>query len=460
MLLEGFQQFIKEKFNLSISNNKMLLAVSGGVDSIVLTDLVAKSGFDFIIVHCNFQLRGEESERDEKFVTSMQTRYGKDVLVKRFNIQDYALQNKTSIQEAARVLRYQWFNELVEGEMSIQNKEEKNFQTSLSTLYLATAHHANDSIETLLINFFRGTGLTGLHGIPLKQGKIIRPLLFAKREEIYDYARDNNLKWVEDSSNAMDKYTRNFIRLQMLPSIKQVFQNAEDNLLNNIERLREAQLLYQQSIQQHIKELCEAKGNETHIPVLKLQKRKPLNTIIWEIIKLYNFHSAQVDEVKKLFIAETGSYIASHSHRVIKNRNWLIIAPLKAEETPHILIEEGDKKIKFIKGFLKIEKLQTTQLNLQTFNNVAIIDAKEIKFPLLLRKWKQGDYFYPLGMQKKKKLSKFFSDQKLSRTEREKAWVIETNKKILWVIGYRIDDRFKITTITKTILGLTFTSSS
>jgi tRNA(Ile)-lysidine synthase len=455
MLLQRFQQYIQKQFHLHPNNTKLILAVSGGVDSIVSTDLVAKSGFDFIIAHCNFQLRGEESNRDEIFVRSLENKYGKQVLVKTFDTEKYAAENKISIQEAARKLRYGWFDQLIidNGQLKNENNQQSIFNIQYST-YLATAHHANDNIETLLINFFRGTGISGLHGIPSKQGKIIRPLLFAKREEILAYAKENNLQWVEDSSNASNKYTRNFFRLQIIPSIKEVYPNVEDNLLHNIERLKETEALYQEAIQQRLKKLCEQKGDEVHIPILKLQKNEPLNTIIWEIIKQYNFHATQVDEVKKLFDAENGSYIASSSNRIIKNRNWFIIAPIDTEQAQNILIEEADKKIKFESGILELKKLETTNYKLQTDNNVATLDAKEIKFPLLLRKWKQGDYFYPLGMKKKKKLSKFFIDQKLSKTEKEKVWVVEMNKKILWVIGYRIDERFKITSSTKEALRL------
>jgi tRNA(Ile)-lysidine synthase len=467
MLLEKFRRYIKEQFHLH-PNTKLILAVSGGVDSVVLTDLVSKSGFDFVIAHCNFKLRGDESSRDEMFVRSLEGKYDKQVLVKTFDTEKYSVENKISIQEAARALRYEWFDELVSSEWSVVSNKE-NIHSSFA-IYLATAHHANDNIETLLINFFRGTGISGLHGIPSRQGKIIRPLLFAKREEILAYAKENNLNWVEDSSNASDKYTRNFFRHQIIPAIKEVYPNVENNLLHNIERLKDAEVLYQQAIQLHLKKLCEQKQNEIHIPVLKLKKAEPLNTILWEIIRQYDFHAAQVEEVKKLFDAENGSYIVSVSHRIIKNRNWFIIAPLETQQAQNILIEESDKKIKFENGILELEKLQTANLptgqagyKLQTDNNVASLDAKEIKFPLLLRKWKQGDYFYPLGMknlpagrQGKKKLSKFFIDQKLSKTEKEKVWVIEMNKKILWIIGYRIDERFKITSSTKEVLRLTW----
>lgn len=463
MLFQRFLQYIRQAIHLHPKNDRLVLAVSGGVDSIVLTDLFYKAGFNFVIAHCNFQLRGEESGRDEQFVRSLQEKYEAKVLVKSFDTKEYAEQNKISIQEAARELRYEWFNELVNGQWAMVNEqeargnesEEKNIHHSPFTIQLATAHHANDNIETLLINFFRGTGIGGLHGIPARQGKIIRPLLFAKREEIIAYANKNNLHWVDDSSNASDKYTRNFFRLQIIPSVKEVFANVEDNLLNNIERFKETEFLYNQAIQQHLKKLCEQKGNEVHIPVLKLQKSEPLNTIVWEIIRAYHFHAAQVEEVKKLFGAENGSYISSSSHRIIKNRNWLIIAPLQTEATQNILIEEGKKKIIFENGVLLIETFSTSNIQLPTSNIIATLDAGEIKFPLLLRKWKQGDYFYPLGMKKKKKLAKFFIDQKLSKTEKEKVWVLEMNKKILWIIGYRIDERFKIKASTKEVLRVT-----
>ncbi len=294
-----------------------------------------------------------------------------------------------------------------------------------------------------------------MHGILLKQGKIIRPLLFAHKEEIIEYARENNLNWVEDSSNAEDKYTRNFFRLQILPAIKKVFPNIENNLLKNIERFKEVEVLYDQAIEFHKKKLVDKKGNEFHISVLKLQKTTPLDSIIFEIIKDFNFHSSQVDEVKKLFTAANAAYINSLSHRIIKNRNWLIIAPVETIESQHILIKENDKKIVFEGGTLWFEQLNNNRKP-ATEKNIASLDADKIMFPLLLRKWKQGDYFYPLGMQKKKKLKKFLIDEKLSKTEKEKVWVLEMNKKILWIVGFRIDDRFKLNLETQNVLKIHF----
>ena len=447
MLLQAFQDNWKKNFpQWSTINCHLLVAVSGGIDSVVLVHLLHQSGFSFSIAHCNFQLRREESERDEAFVKTLAAQYDKLLFIQKFDTENYAAQYKLSTQEAARKLRYDWFAEIVNSQRSAVDGRQSAIDL------IATAHHANDNIETLLINFFRGTGISGLHGILPRQNNIIRPLLFAKREDVEAYANDNHLQWVEDSSNASDKYTRNFFRHHLLPLVKEVFINAEDNLLQNIQRFSEAGILYNQAVELHKKKLVEQKGNEVNIPVLKLQKTEPLLTIIWEIIKGFNFTSSQVADIKNLLTAENGKYVASSSHRVIRNRAWLIIAPLQTEEAKHILIEENDGKIVYEEGKIVLYKLTTDNYQLSTDKNIATLDAKYIQYPLLLRRWKPGDYFYPLGMTKKKKLSKFFIDGKLSKTAKEKVWVVEMNKKIIWVIGYRIDDRFKITGSTKEIM--------
>jgi tRNA(Ile)-lysidine synthase len=472
-LLQSFQSFIKKE-TLFHLQDRLLLAVSGGVDSIVMCELCKHAGYNFTIAHCNFQLREKESERDELFVKHLGEKYRVTVFVKRFDTEKHALKNRIGIQEAARKLRYDWFNEIVNGQWSIVNDEslivnrESAIVTKQATrkrepetgnwhrpTVILTAHHANDNVETLLMNFFKGTGINGLRGILPKYGKIARPLLFATKEEIRIYAKENNLSFVEDSSNILDKYTRNFFRHQIIPSIEKVFPSVEDNLISNIKRFNEIEILYQQSISIYKKKLLEQRGEETHIPVLKLLRTQPLSTVIYEIIKPFNFTSHQTEEVIHLLQSETGKYIQSPSHKIIKNRNWLIISPNNTRVAANILIEETDKTIQFLNGQLKIEKLSAFNHKLSTDNSIATLDADEITFPLLLRKWKQGDYFYPLGMKKKKKLSRFFIDQKLSLAEKENSWVIEMNKTIAWIVGKRIDDRFKITPKTKNIIRIT-----
>lgn len=446
-LLQKFQAHWQHTFcHLSPDNCQLLLAVSGGVDSVVLLDLVSKSGFNFQMAHCNFQLRGEESGRDEKFARSLGVKYGKEVLVKQFTTKLHASEKKVSIQEAARELRYGWFTEIVHSWQIPSNP------------YIVTAHHADDNIETVLMHFFRGTGIRGLAGIQPMQAErsLIRPLLPFRKTELLAYANTEGLLFVEDSSNASDKYTRNYFRNQLIPQIKEVFPQVEENILHTTARIQEAAELYHQSIQFHIKKLTEKKGEEIHIPVIKWKRVTPLHTISWELIKSYGFTAAQNAEVIKLLDAGNGSYISSPSHRIIHNRKWMIISPNAAENTQHILIEAGDSNIQFEAGVLQISEIQHSKLATHHNPCEALLDMTGIQFPLLLRKYKQGDYFYPLGMQKKKKLSRFLIDQKLSKTDKEKVWVIESNKKIIWVVGHRIDDRCKLTDRTRKLLHIAY----
>jgi tRNA(Ile)-lysidine synthase len=462
-LLQKFEQNWQKHFcHLSTNNCQLLLAVSGGVDSIVLVDLIHQSGFNYQIAHCNFQLRGEESERDETFVRSLGEKYGKQVLVKRFDTQNYSTENKISIQEAARDLRYVWFKDIVDNWQMADDREAGSGPVirHLPTVnsYILTAHHADDNIETLLMHFFRGTGIQGMMGIQpiVRERRLIRPMLSIRKKELLEYAQEEGLSFVEDSSNASDKYTRNFFRNQLLPQIKEVFPQVEENLLNNIERFHEVADLYRESIDLHKHKLLEQKGNEWHIPVLKWKKVTPLHTITWELIRQFGFHAAQTEEVIKLLGADNGSYQSSSTHRIIRNRNWIIISPNAAETAQHILIEENDRRVVFEGGSLSI---QHSIFKIQNNTNEAFLNFDEISFPLLLRKYKTGDYFYPLGMQKKKKISRFLIDLKLSKTAKEKVWVLESNKKIIWVIGYRIDDRFRITGQTGKAFHICFDNS-
>ncbi|MCU7552187.1 tRNA lysidine(34) synthetase TilS [Chitinophagaceae bacterium LB-8] len=417
----------------------MLLAVSGGVDSTVLCQLCHEAGFSFSIAHCNFGLRGEESIRDEVFVSTLAEKYKVPLYLNRFNTKDFAEAHKLSIQEAARKLRYDWFEDILK-------KNDLN--------YLLTAHHLDDNIETILMNFFKGTGISGLRGILPKSGNIIRPLLFEKREEIESYAIEKNLSWVNDSSNDESKYTRNYFRHQIIPSIEKVFPEAITNMAQNIPRFMETEILYRQAVAIHKRNLLQLKGAEVHIPVLKLLKSNPLSTIVFEIIKEYGFSGRQVNEVIRLLNSETGKYIQSVSHRILRNRKWLIISPLKTENAQMIIIEKDQTEVFYDDQKMLIHFQEERPISFSNDNKEAVLDFKDIQFPLIIRKWKPGDYFYPLGMPKKKKLSRFFIDLKLSKGGKEHVWVLESNKRIIWVIGLRIDDRFKVTSSTKKTLRL------
>lgn len=435
-LLSSFNSYI-QKHHLFTKKDHLLIAVSGGADSTILCELCKQAGYQFSIAHCNFQLRGEESTRDENFVRKLASKYAVPIYVAQYDTSEYALNEKKSIQEAARILRYNFFKTLL-----VEQK----------LTYVLTAHHADDNVETVLMNFFKGTGITGMRGILPKHDNIVRPLLFATRKQIEVFAAENNIEFVNDSSNNKNDYTRNYFRNELLPAVEKVFPEVSQNLINNIDRFKDVADIYNESIDKLKAGLLEKKGKEIHIPVLKLAKTKPLQTVIYEIIKDYNFTAAQVQEVEKLLLADSGKYITSLTHRILKNRNWLIISNTQHFlEASHFLIEANTSLLNYTAGQIKIEVLQEIE-NIDNNKNIAYIDASQLVFPLLVRKWKQGDYFYPLGMNKKKKLSRFFIDQKLSLFEKENVWVIESDKKIIWVVGLRIDDRVKVLANTHRII--------
>jgi tRNA(Ile)-lysidine synthase len=448
-LLNTFTKHWQKEFNQwPITNCHLLLAVSGGVDSVVMTDLFYQAGFDFTIVHCNFQLRGSVSDTDAIFVKAFGEKYEKEVIVKEFDTANYAAENKIAIQEAARNLRYNWFEEvLVQKKAQYLNKE----------IGIVTAHHANDNIETVLLHFFRGTGVHGLRGIlPIQKDRsIVRPLLLIAKEDLIEYANEYALDFVEDQSNASDKYSRNFFRNQLIPQIKTVYPQVLENVLHNIDRFKDVSLIYEEAMAQKLKTLLLINGNEFQVPIVKLKKSNTVATIVWEIIKQFGFSAQQITEVVKLLDSnDNGANVFSATHRIIRNRNWLIIATLETENAKHIVIEKNDKKINFQLGSIQFQLIENKVVSITSDKNTAQLNAKNLEYPLIIRPYKTGDYFYPLGMQKKKKLSKFFIDQKLSKTDKEKVWVIESNKKIVWVIGFRIDDRFKITPTTQQVLSV------
>jgi len=434
-LLAQLEEFV-EREGLFGPKETLLLAVSGGLDSVVLCELCHRAGYHFVIAHANFQLRGEESDRDEAFVRELGVRYNKEVLVKRFDTERYAMEHRCSIQVAARELRYSWFEEVRPGGVVV------------------TAHHLDDNVETLLMNFFKGTGIAGLRAMLPRQGHVVRPLLFATREMLEQFAVQRQLTWVEDSSNASDKYTRNYVRHQLIPLLTSVYPGVTRHLGDNIARFRDIEALYRQAVDLHKSKLLQRRGEEVHIPVLKLQRSRPLPTLVYEIIHPFGFSPQQVDTVIALLSSGSGKYVLSASHRILKDRNWLIISPLGNVPADNVLIESPEGKVAYEGGELRLQLLSGAGPSSEP--SVAWLDASAIQFPLLLRKWRPGDYFYPLGMRKKKKLARFFIDSKLSLVQKEKVWVLEMNKKIIGVVGMRIDDRFRLSEHTSRALKISW----
>lgn len=441
-LQENFLTYINEH-KLFANKPKLVLAVSGGLDSMVLLDLLVKTGFTFSVAHCNFNLRGIESDGDAAFVAEAAKKHKLPFFLKNFDTKTYAKENKASTQVAARELRYEWFYSLL---------DEIKLKTGKSA-FCVTAHHANDDIETLLMNFFKGTGMAGLKGMLPVQNKIIRPLLFAERKELESYALENDIEYREDSSNAFNKYTRNYFRNKLIPAIETVFPQVIDNLKNNLNRFKAANEVYEEAIEKKLQKLIIHKNADVEIAIPTLEKTIGKGALIYELAKKFNFKAAQVSSLQNLLSAETGKFILSTTHRILKNRKWLIISPLEELQQNIYVINEGDSAVRIGEATLLIKKEQAP-VKIDADTLVAQLSAKEIKFPLLLRKRKEGDYFYPLGMKKKKKISKYLSDLKLSALQKEAVWLLESDKKIIWVVGYAIDDRFKIIPTSTNILTL------
>jgi tRNA(Ile)-lysidine synthase len=288
-----------------------------------------------------------------------------------------------------------------------------------------------------------------------RQGIVVRPLLFASREAIHAYALERGLNWVEDSSNESDKYTRNYFRHQVIPLVAQAYPGVLDNLADNLGRFREIEEIYRQAVEEKKKKLLEYRGSEVHISVLKLLESGAVGTLLYEILRPYAFSPQQAEACRELLYSPSGRYVAGFSHRVLKNRRFLIISPLDTKTATNVLVEEADTTVAFADGVLRLQRLAAALVGgLDQGPRVALLDASGVQFPLLLRPWKAGDYFYPLGMRKKKKLSRFFIDNKLSVAQKEKVWVLEMDKKIVWVVGLRIDDRCRLGPGTKDVLRI------
>ena len=428
-----------EKLKLPRENGTYLLAVSGGMDSMALATLFYMSGIPFAIAHCNFSLRGEASDLDEKLVQDWCAERKIVFHNTRFDTAKEAAQRKTGLQETARDLRYEWFRVLAAKHRYCR---------------IVTAHHADDNAETLMINLFRGTGINGLHGIRPDQGGLLRPLLFATRDEIVEYVRDSAMHYREDASNESDVYLRNAIRHRVMPVIKEVFPQAVRQINSSISRVSEAEYFYHKALEKDKKSYSEQRGTDLYLPVRKLINHPAVSTLLFEIMRSFSFTADQIPQVVNLFQSESGHYVVSATHRVIRNRDFLVVTSLPTEETDLILIEQLPAKINLSNCKVSFS-VHSDHNNIPSDKNIACIDAQLLEFPILLRRLKTGDYFYPFGMKmKKKKVSRFLIDQKVALHEKENIWVVESAKRIVWVVGMRIDERFRVTGQTEKIVQM------
>ena len=432
-MLTKFQNQLNQKFPF-LKEKKLLLAVSGGIDSMVLVNLMHQLKYNFAVAHCNFQLRNTESNDDESFVISECEKLKVPFFTLKFDTKKFAEDYKLSIQLAARKLRYDWFYEILE-------KENYN--------YILTAHHLDDSLETFLINFTRGTGLEGLTGIPLQNVKIIRPLLSFSRKEIEDFAIENKIKWREDSSNASDKYLRNKLRHDVIPTLKELQPNLLSSFEKTIENLQQAQSLVEDASKLVYKIVVEEQDNFLKINLKELLKLPNYTAYLYKWLKDFGF-TAWAD-IADLVKAQSGKQIFSERHILLKDRDYLILSfKQKNSENETFFIEKNQNVVNFP---LKLDFSRVTAIS-NVSNTCIFVDEDKIQFPLMLRKWCEGDYFYPLGMKGKKKLSKYFKDEKLSLIEKSQVWLLCSNYQIIWVIGKRQDERFKVETNTNNIVQI------
>lgn len=436
-MLQAFKAYIKFS-GLFDQSDRILLAVSGGVDSIVMVQLFKEAGYNFGIAHVNFGLRGVESDGDEAFVKNLASRIGVPFYSRNFNTKQYAADNKISIQMAARDLRYAWFDEI---------GKENGYS------YVATAHHLDDQAETFFINLLRGTGISGMHGIMPKQGKIIRPLMFTTREKIMSLALGLNLAWRDDRSNKSRKYLRNKLRLDVLSELYKINPQFSFKLNESISHLREVESIYNNHIAGITADLVQHTAEGILISIDWVYEYRPHDTYLFELLKPYGFTFSVVKEIVRSLDTFSGKVFYSPTHRLLRDRENFIIQPLneltsEPTQTETYPLEKGVTEIEKPISLYTYETDTVSDLPMGK-SSVACLDLDKLMFPLQLRKWEKGDWFIPLGLKGRKKMSDFFIDQKFSLAEKEKTWLLISGNDIVWVIGKRIDNRYRITLKTK-----------
>jgi tRNA(Ile)-lysidine synthase len=467
--LETFKAYWDKHFpDVRLKRSHFVLAVSGGVDSVVLAHLMHAVNANCTIAHVNFQLRGTESERDEQFVRGLASALKMPIEVHSCETAKYAETYKMGIQQAAREIRYAWFGAL----MQKIEAQEKNIDPNApphalppqpKPVVLLTAHHADDQVETVLMQLFRGTGLHGLTGIPARRTDLLnmaRPLIAFTKEEIKSYAKIHQLNYVEDSSNEKNDYTRNLIRNTLLPQIAEVYPMVSENILATTERLKEAEQIVSDTVAQFWKKGFKKIKGVPSISIDYWNKVKGNATFTWGLIQQFGFKSQQIQEVHKILTAQKGAFIASSTHKLIHWDNYIQIVPLNDSKC-YLCIESPDSFISGAKWTAETEKeilyfelIDNTNLVIEKEASYAYLDASKLEWPLLLRSWEPTDYFYPFGMQKKKKLNHFLGNLKLSPAIKASQLVLTNGPQICWVVGKRIDDRFKIKSTTKQVLKI------
>ena len=424
----NFLHYIHEH-KLFDTKSKILLAISGGIDSVCLADLLIRSGYNVEFAHCNFKLREEESDQDEIFVSDLANKNKIPFHHISFDTNHYALSNKLSIQMAARELRYEWFEKV---------------RREISADYIAIAHNQNDNIETFFINLINGTGLKGLRAIQNKNNFIVRPLMFASRNQIEEYVKSKSLNFREDSSNKSKKYQRNKVRHDLMPLLKQINPSIENTIADEIEIIKNTYSIFKEQVDRVVKEISCQTDDGIKISKNKLIKLEPIDTYLYEILNVFGF--TDLKSIKNSILVNPGKQFFSKSHRLLIDREFIFIEKIEDDFFNDILINESTL---ILSSPLNISFKISSNDQIDKIKDTACFDYEKLVFPLVIRKWKSGDKFIPSGMKSFKKLSDYFIDNKINRLLKEKILLICSNDDIIWVIGHRIDERYKATSKTK-----------
>lgn len=433
-MLKGFLAFVRKK-KLLPQHGPTLLAVSGGVDSVVMSTLFHQAKLEFAVAHCNFGLRDVASDQDEAWVRALAQQYKVDFYAHSFDIPTYVRAQGVSIQMAARTLRYAWFQKLC---------------TQYSFEKVATAHHGNDSLETVLLHLTKGTGIAGLHGILPAQGKYIRPLLFANKTEILKYAREAKLSWREDKSNHQDNYQRNLIRNQVVPWLKKLNPSLETTFQLTLERLSQVESIFNEQVATICQQMCHYQGKDYYMAVHAIQDKPWATVVAWELLKSFGFNFIQISNLLA-HKHPSGAMVETASHRLYVDRAHWIVTPCTEPNASLYTIDATTASLSVPPHELQCAHVPRASYTIVTSKKVAALDSAQLKFPLVVRKWQPGDAFYPLGMQHQKKLSDFLIDNKVPVPLKTQVWVVTSSGTIVWVVGHRIDDRFKITASTQQV---------
>lgn len=433
-----FLSFV-ELNKLFTHTDKILLAVSGGKDSVLMTHLFNETGFAFGIAHCNFKLRGDESDKDEDFTRELARQVDAPFFSTTFNTRAFVEEHKISVQMAARQLRYDWFEQI---------RRDNAYD------YVALAHHQSDTTETVLLNLVRGTGIAGLHGILPKREKLVRPLLFLTRQEIDGLIDENKFPYREDSSNSSARYARNKLRIDVIPKLKEINPHLEATFETNSRRFKDLEDFLNLQTEQLRKDIFQTlPSGDVHIELQDLKKLNPKNLLLYELFKPYNFSEAVLEDLSRSWDGQPGKVFESATHFLLLDRMALILSPRTKAEFSSILVFKGENNIDWGHINVKMEVLDSENFIPSGDNNFAFFDETLLQFPLKLRHWNKGDYFYPFGMKGKKKMSDYFTEKKIPLNTKNNIPILENgNGDVLWVAGYRSDDRYKVTEQTKKVI--------